>query len=352
MKETLTVNQPLANTYRWLRSNGTEIEPFQAKGSLAIAWEQDEFVRESAVSMEDLKTGMGLELKRLTGGAVPFSHSFTAEPCADTVLRLRLGLNRDAGPQHSALRLRAETGCRMTVVADVSAAGGGAGLAALQTKALIDEGAVLRLVLIQRLGAEDTFLNDLGVRCAEGGRFEYVRLILGGHKTIDGCSAALAGDRSAFTAEIGYRLGGEDLLDMNYEAVHTGKRTECAIRASGVLRDRADKLFRGTIDFRKGCAGSVGNETEDVLLMDDTVRCRTVPVILCGEEDVEGNHGATIGRLDENLIYYLESRGMAREAIDEMCAQARIDAVVRKIPDPETIRKLFPWLAEDEEAAL
>ena len=71
--------------------------------------------------------------------------------------------------------------------------------------------------------------------------------------------------------------------------------------------------------------------------MDETVRNRSVPVILCAEEDVVGNHGATIGRLDENVVYYLESRGMERDAIYEMMAKAKLDAVLRKIPD-EAVR--------------
>ena len=37
---------------------------------------------------------------------------------------------------------------------------------------------------------------------------------------------------------------------------------------------------------------------------------QTIPLILCEEEDVEGNHGATIGKLDEELLFYLESRGI------------------------------------------
>ena len=70
------------------------------------------------------------------------------------------------------------------------------------------------------------------------------------------------------------------------------------------------KLFRGSIDFVKGCAGSVGNEKEDVLLLGDDVVNQTIPLILCAEEDVEGNHGASIGELDEKTLFYLMSRGI------------------------------------------
>lgn len=138
---------------------------------------------------------------------------------------------------------------------------------------------------------------------------------------------------------------------MNYTALHEGRRTQSGINASGVLRDKAFKLFRGTIDFRRGAAQASGSEKEDVLLMDDGVVNRTIPLILCGEDDVEGDHGATVGRLDDRLLFYLESRGLNREDAYEMMARARVVAVAARIPDERTRRGVERWLnggADDE----
>ena len=60
---------------------------------------------------------------------------------------------------------------------------------------------------------------------------------------------------------------------------------------------------------------------------------RDTQVILCSEEDVVGNHGASIGRLDEDLLFYLQSRGIDSEAATELMAKARVDAIIRRIPD-------------------
>ena len=130
----------------------------------------------------------------------------------------------------------------------------------------------------------------------------------------------------------------DHIYDVNCEAVHTGKRTGSRILSSGVLADEADKLLRGTIDFKSGCAGAVGNESEEVLLLSENIRNRSVPVILCDEEDVVGNHGASIGRPDENLLYYMESRGLRADEAVELLAAAKLAAVVNRIPD-EKIRE-------------
>ena len=209
-------------------------------------------------------------------------------------------------------------------------------------------GAVLKLIQIrgqidraEDAAAADTQINDIRVHCDTDARFEWYRVILSGAATYDNCSVELAGEGSSFAAEIGYRLAGDDRLDINCEAIHTGKKTNSNIHASGVLSDRAFKLLRGTIDLRTGCSGAEGEEMEDVLLMDDTVHNQSVPVILCAEEDVVGNHGASIGRLDEGTVFYLESRGIPANEVYEMMARAKLDAVIRRIPDEQIQAQLL-----------
>ena len=210
---------------------------------------------------------------------------------------------------------------------------------AVRVSAEVGRNAVLRLVQVRRGG--EGAINDVRAECGENARFEWYRVVLGGSEIYDNCSVTLREEGAAFLAEYGYRLGGAERLDVNCEVIHLGKKTRSDIRSAGVLRDHAFKLFRGTIDLRKGCSGSEGNETEDVLLMDETVRNQSIPVILCGEEDVIGNHGATIGRLDEELVYYLSSRGMTREQVYDLMARARLDAVIAKIPDEKTRQELL-----------
>ncbi|MBQ9542535.1 MAG: SufD family Fe-S cluster assembly protein [Ruminococcus sp.] len=103
------------------------------------------------------------------------------------------------------------------------------------------------------------------------------------------------------------------------------------------------------MDFLNGSSGAKGAENEEVLLLDETVRNKTVPLILCAEEDVEGSHGASIGRIDETQIFYMQSRGIPVDKIYELTARSRIAQVVSKISDKDTADRVNAILTGGEE---
>ena len=381
MSETksMTINRLPAPTWRWLKMNAAEATVADYAGSAlvgadipqdidaarvacphwstaALAQEQTsrliaersgalepETVREKdlASAPDAIYTGAGSEADALVDAAAGEATIYTAREgrAEGEPLRLHFFYDQKEG-EIDAIRLVGEANSRMTVIMDYAALPETSCRGLVQTKFSLAEGALLRLVQIHRLGKEAVHINDVGGYLAAGARAEIIHLVLSGSGIYEGCRVDLAGDGSSLAIDTAYLGTGEDSLDFNYFANHLGKKTECAINADGVLRDRAKKIFRGTIDFKAGASGAVGNEKEDVLLMDDTAVNKTIPLILCAEEDVVGNHGATIGRLDEQLLFYLESRGMDRAEVYEMMARARLDAVIRKIPDEETRRGL------------
>jgi len=334
----MTVNTLPALTWNWLRMNSTRIEDVTADSRARAAADVpagiDEETTEST-RYAGQKTAMGSDVDRLIAlsGICTSSYSSQAGRKSEAPLRIDLSYEKDCHDL-SSFDITAADDSEMTVIMKFKSEENGS--AAVQTRYHAGRNALLKIIQVQMLDDDFTFLNDIGGSCDENGRIELIQLILGGGKTYTGARADLSGDSSFFKADIGYVVGGSGRLDMNYISDQTARKTESLINASGVLRDQAFKLFRGTIDFHKGCAASVGNEKEDVLLIDDGVVNQTVPLILCDEEDVVGNHGATIGQLDEDLLFYLRSRGLNEEEVYEMMARARMDAVSALIPDEKT----------------
>lgn len=364
----LTVNRLPAKTWNWLKMNETRLEQISAP-----VWERLEIRSTGQAEFEieeekrrliaQTKTGMGPELDELAAaGNIGVQEIF----CPDGAeLRVQVKIPGDAAAQcetadherdravqaettdregdsrglsrtvMSRLSVWAGAGSRVTVVMDLSEPGAKDVLSVLQTRIWAAPDAQVCLVQVQKTESKTAVWNDIGGRCEDRARIQIFQAILGEGQTYAGCRVELAGRESVWEENLGYLLNKHSRLDMNYCAVHLGQKTESAIDVSGVLRDRAFKLFRGTIDFQKGSGAAVGAEKEDVLLMDEGVVNQTIPLILCGEEDVQGSHGATIGRLDEELLFYMESRGLSRENAYEMAARARIEALCRKVPDQE-----------------
>ena len=159
-----------------------------------------------------------------------------------------------------------------------------------------------------------------------------MRIELGGCVVACGARTLLNHNKCEYDLDAVYFGRDNDVLDYNDVSVHTAKDTLCEMHTAGVLTGHADKILRGTIDFRRGAKRSVGHESEDVLLFSPAARNRTAPLILCGEEEVEGQHAASIGRLDEAKLYYLRSRGLSEEQARRLMVDARFAPAIEKIP--------------------
>ena len=229
----------------------------------------------------------------------------------------------------SRLVLHAKEGSLLKVVVVLS---GEPEISVLQGEILADKNAEIQVFLIDLLGEKSLCMNHMAGLALEGAKIQVIRLDLGGEKIYSGMNIDLKGFESSFCSETGYHVKPKQVLDMNYVAVHEGKNTDATMEVNGTLEEGARKIFRGTIDFRQGCAGAKAAENENVMLMGDEMVNQTIPVILCKEEDVEGSHGASIGQLDDKVLFYLGSRGISKEAAQAMIAQARIDAICEKIP--------------------
>ena len=254
----------------------------------------------------------------------------------------RLEIEGDAEYSEKKVDIRAPEGQTVTVVETLKTEKSLLVCTALH----VEKNAKVRLVQIQNT-AEDSLLRLENVgECAENGQVELVQVLLGRGNVYSDGHFELKGDGAGFKAGIGYLGQRQQTVDMNLVVNHWGQKTTSEISAAGALKDDAQKIFRGTIDFKKGSAGSVGNEQETVLMLGEGVVNKTVPLILCAEENVVGNHGATIGELDEDTLFYFESRGISAEEAENIMARAAIEHLARSLED-ETAQEAI--LAELEE---
>lgn len=88
-----------------------------------------------------------------------------------------------------------------------------------------------------------------------------------------------------------------------------GQKSFVDIDVQGALKENAKKNFKGTIDFKKGCKKAKGNENEFCMLLSEKAKSLALPMLLCTEDDVEGNHSTASGKVDEEQLFYIMTRG-------------------------------------------
>ena len=206
------------------------------------------------------------------------------------------------------------------------------------------ENSDVTLVQVQLVADGGRHISSVGVTQEKESKVRVVQIELGASAAFAGALSDLCGDGSRFECGTFYFGDGVRRTDLNYIARHRGRATSCEMKAAGALLGKADKVYRGTIDFKRGCAGSVGHESEETLLFGEKARNRTVPLILCEEEDVEGNHAATIGKIDKNRLFYMQSRGISEREIKKLAVTAQIIPLLSEIPDEECKGRIRNYL--------
>ena len=129
-----------------------------------------------------------------------------------------------------------------------------------------------------------------------------------------------------------------ELIDINYDLKNIGKSSINNLKVEGCLKDNSKKTFRGIIDFVEGCTKSEGIENENCILLSDTCISRSVPVLLCHEDDVIGAHGESTGKISEDKLFYLMSRGLTKEESSKLIVISNFNSIIDKIKN-ETIKE-------------
>ena len=192
-----------------------------------------------------------------------------------------------------------------------------------------------RIHLVEMLGVDDDqqHLESVGIEAHEDAVCDVRQYALGGGAVGMGLAVNLVGNRARLDLNNRYHACHEELLDINHVARMRGCATRAEIAESGILNDSARKTLRATIDLIRGSKDAKGNEAETVQILGDGVVNKTMPVILCDEDNVAGNHGATIGSVSPEQIEYLQARGLSRHEAELLFVRALFEDAIIHAPE-------------------
>ena len=201
------------------------------------------------------------------------------------------------------------------------------------TRIVVEAGAKLHLIEMLGVNEGQQHLESVGLEVHQDAAVDVKQYALGGSTIGLGLTANLVGARARLDLNNRYHATHEETLDINHLVRMRGTSTRAQLTESGVLNEAAKKTLRATIDLVRGAKDAQGNEIETVMILSDDVVNKTMPVILCDEDDVAGNHGATIGSVSPEQLDYLAARGLSRQAAEQLFVRALFEDAIINAPE-------------------
>lgn len=198
-------------------------------------------------------------------------------------------------------------------------------------RVLAKKNSKLNIIVVNLMNTESNNFISFENLFEENAKINYTIIDFGGKNSITNYYSNLVGENSENIIN-GIYLGKENqFFDLNYVGELRGKKSNIDIEIQGALKDTAKKHFKGTIDFKKGCKKATGNENEFCTLLSDKAKSIALPMLLCSEEEVEGNHSSAAGKVGEKELFYIMSRGFDLKEAMKLIVRAKFNKILENI---------------------
>ena len=200
----------------------------------------------------------------------------------------------DGAANAAAVDVVAAPGSSLSLAVALDSPAPGAGVVGVRLRVFAGADARVDVAVTQTLDDGWIALDDAGIVLDERARVQVRHTVLGAGRAYTGLDADLRGDDARLDIDTRYLGHASQQRDFNYVAHQRGRRTVCNLDANGVL------------------------------------------VILCDEDDVAGNHGATIGHVRPEQLFYLASRGISPDDAERLFITASFEEAAINAPDQRT----------------
>ena len=202
-------------------------------------------------------------------------------------------------------------------------------------RAKAKKSAILNIVIVNFMNELSNNFMAIQNEFEEDSKINYCIIDFGGKNSVTNYYSNIGGNNADNQLSTIYLGKNNQRFDLNYIAELYGKKSNIDIEVQGALKDKAKKNFKGTIDFKKGCKKATGNENENCMLLSDAAKSIALPMLLCSEEEVEGNHSSSAGKIGEKELFYIMSRGFELKEAMKLMVRAKFNDILKNIKNEE-----------------
>ena len=202
------------------------------------------------------------------------------------------------------------------------------------------QGASLKFVELQSWGKHVWNFTHERIRVERDGHLDWIFGAIGSKLTKNFSELDLAGEGATGRMSGFYFTDGKQHLDHDTQQNHLAPHTTSDLLFKGALKGNSRSVWQGMIYVAKGAEKTDGYQANRNIVLEEGARADSIPGLEILADDVRCTHGATVGRLEEEPVFYLRSRGIPRTDAERLVVEGFFDPIMQRIPF-EGVRERF-----------
>lgn len=211
---------------------------------------------------------------------------------------------------------------------------------------LVRDGASLRYAALQDFGTNVWQFNHESGRVGRDGKLDWITSVMGTRLTKAFQTSELDAPGAWARMSGIFFTNGRQHVDLDTQQNHNAADTTSDLLYKGALKDNSRSVWQGMIKALPDSQRIDGFQANRNLMLDRTARADSIPGLEIQADDVRCTHASTVGKLDEEEIFYLMSRGIPRPDAIRMVIQGFFDPVMQRIPFEGVRTRIFDRILE------
>lgn len=193
----------------------------------------------------------------------------------------------------------------------------------------------LELLKIQNLSDESRNFETNKIICSYRSKLEAFQVEFGSKLSVSSTTTYAREEWSDISIYPLCFVDKSKKMDIEQNLIINGRNTLAIINANSCMKDKSIKMVRGNVFLNKGCKSSIGRFSSSDIMLNSGVKSECIPTILCDEDDVMGEHGASFAPLSKEKLFYLMARGITRAEAKKLIVSATFNPVFELIEEEE-----------------
>lgn len=211
----------------------------------------------------------------------------------------------------------------------------------------VGQNASLRFVELQSWGRHVWNFSHERARVERGGNLDWIFGAVGSRLTKNFSDLDLAGEGAQGRMSGFYFTNGTQHLDHDTQQNHLAPHCTSDLLFKGALKGKSRSVWQGMIYVAPGAQKTDGYQANRNLILDDQARADSIPGLEILADDVRCTHGATVGKLESEPLFYLKSRGIPQREAEQLVVEGFFDPIMQRIPF-EGVRERFQQAIQDK----